>query len=390
MFGYDWPRLHAALNDLPAALLIGAVLFDLLAAATRREGLRIASFWTLMLGRWARRGGDLGTSGREPHRPRGGGAPAHGDPREARAHHRRDLRRAGALAALPRGADGQGERALALALGLGGAGCSSPRRLWRQAGVRACGRDAERGAAGGAPRAREGHHHGAGEEHGDGDEDHEHAEDAHETPPPGAPRPRLTAHRPATSIRPAHPPIPSGGHAAAPALTCGSSVCPDGPRPGAAPTPPARRSSRFRRRPRPKSGWCRRKPPVDWRRRWWPTRYRWRGSGPRRVHRESLDRLGVRARHPALALGHQRGPGARVGRSRASGQPVLTVETVYRPMADPSTPERELERQVPRTHPVAVKVQAELADLLQRWGGPPPADTDPGAAAEPPPEGEEQ
>jgi len=50
MFGYDWPRLHAALNDLPAALLIAAVLFDLLAAATRREGLRIASFWTLMLG----------------------------------------------------------------------------------------------------------------------------------------------------------------------------------------------------------------------------------------------------------------------------------------------------------------------------------------------------
>ncbi|HET7241174.1 MAG TPA: DUF2231 domain-containing protein, partial [Gemmatimonadales bacterium] len=50
MFGYDWPRLHAALNDLPAALLIAAVLFDLLAAATRREGLRIASFWALMLG----------------------------------------------------------------------------------------------------------------------------------------------------------------------------------------------------------------------------------------------------------------------------------------------------------------------------------------------------
>jgi hypothetical protein len=40
MFGYNWPRLHAALNDLPAALLIAAVLFDLLAAATRREGLR--------------------------------------------------------------------------------------------------------------------------------------------------------------------------------------------------------------------------------------------------------------------------------------------------------------------------------------------------------------
>src|SRR4026208_605682 len=47
MFGYDWPRLHAALNDLPAALLIGAVLFDLLAAATRRGGLRGASCWAL-------------------------------------------------------------------------------------------------------------------------------------------------------------------------------------------------------------------------------------------------------------------------------------------------------------------------------------------------------
>ena len=31
MFGYDWPRLHAALNDLPAALLLVAVLFDLAA-----------------------------------------------------------------------------------------------------------------------------------------------------------------------------------------------------------------------------------------------------------------------------------------------------------------------------------------------------------------------
>ena len=29
MLGYDWPRLHAALNDLPAALLLVAVLFDL-------------------------------------------------------------------------------------------------------------------------------------------------------------------------------------------------------------------------------------------------------------------------------------------------------------------------------------------------------------------------
>ena len=50
MFGYDWPRLHAALNDLPAALLLMAVLFDLLGAATRRPGLRQVGFWTLIVG----------------------------------------------------------------------------------------------------------------------------------------------------------------------------------------------------------------------------------------------------------------------------------------------------------------------------------------------------
>ena len=35
MFGYDAPRWHAMLNDLPAALLTVAVLFDLAAAATQ-------------------------------------------------------------------------------------------------------------------------------------------------------------------------------------------------------------------------------------------------------------------------------------------------------------------------------------------------------------------
>ena len=50
MFGYDWPRLHAAMNDLPAALLVVAVIFELLALATRRESFRQASFWTLMVG----------------------------------------------------------------------------------------------------------------------------------------------------------------------------------------------------------------------------------------------------------------------------------------------------------------------------------------------------
>jgi uncharacterized membrane protein len=50
MFGYDWPRLHAALNDLPAALLLIAALFELLALAARKESFRQVSFWTLIAG----------------------------------------------------------------------------------------------------------------------------------------------------------------------------------------------------------------------------------------------------------------------------------------------------------------------------------------------------
>jgi uncharacterized membrane protein len=50
MFGYDWPRLHAALNDLPAALLATAVFFDLLSALSRRPSLRQAGFVTMIAG----------------------------------------------------------------------------------------------------------------------------------------------------------------------------------------------------------------------------------------------------------------------------------------------------------------------------------------------------
>ena len=56
MLGYDAPRWHAVLNDLPAALLVVAVLFDLAAAATKRESLVWAGIWTLwagVLGGWA-------------------------------------------------------------------------------------------------------------------------------------------------------------------------------------------------------------------------------------------------------------------------------------------------------------------------------------------------
>jgi uncharacterized membrane protein len=50
MLGYDWPRLHAALNDLPAALLLLAVLFELASVILRRPNLRVAGYWTLVSG----------------------------------------------------------------------------------------------------------------------------------------------------------------------------------------------------------------------------------------------------------------------------------------------------------------------------------------------------
>jgi uncharacterized membrane protein len=50
MFGYDWPRLHAALNDLPAALLLLAVLFELASVTLHRPALRVAGYWTLVTG----------------------------------------------------------------------------------------------------------------------------------------------------------------------------------------------------------------------------------------------------------------------------------------------------------------------------------------------------
>jgi len=48
--GFELVRLHAMLNDLPAALLIVAVAFEALHVFTKREGFRYASFWTLMAG----------------------------------------------------------------------------------------------------------------------------------------------------------------------------------------------------------------------------------------------------------------------------------------------------------------------------------------------------
>jgi hypothetical protein len=65
------------------------------------------------------------------------------------------------------------------------------------------------------------------------------------------------------------------------------------------------------------------------------------------------------------------------------GHTVLIAETVYRPLADPSVPERELERQVPREHPTALKVEKILAAMLERYGGPPRDSTPAGGAGAP-------
>jgi len=47
MFGYDWPRFHAAVNDLPAALLFATVLFDVAAGLTKRAG--VVGGWVAVL-----------------------------------------------------------------------------------------------------------------------------------------------------------------------------------------------------------------------------------------------------------------------------------------------------------------------------------------------------
>lgn len=92
------------------------------------------------------------------------------------------------------------------------------------------------------------------------------------------------------------------------------------------------------------------------------------------------------------ALTHRRPIGPDVVRVRGWSDPgrpgyaVLTVETVYRPLADPSLPPRELEREVPRDNPTSARVRAALKALADRYGTPPaeaprqPSPVEPGAA----------
>jgi uncharacterized membrane protein len=123
MFGYDWTRLHAALNDLPAALLLVAALFELLALATRKETFRQVSFWTLIVG--AVGGVAAVLSGLQAE-----GNIAHGEAvhRVMETHERLAFVTLGIFSVLAvwriwrERRMGTTERALALALALGGAG----------------------------------------------------------------------------------------------------------------------------------------------------------------------------------------------------------------------------------------------------------------------------
>jgi len=51
------------------------------------------------------------------------------------------------------------------------------------------------------------------------------------------------------------------------------------------------------------------------------------------------------------------------------GHSRLTVETVYRPLADASLPARDLDRQVPANHPVGKRVTEIVNELARLYAG---------------------
>ena len=180
MFGYDWPRLHAALNDLPAALLLMAALFELLGLATRREGFRQASFWTLVAGAIGGAAAVLSGLQAEEHI-------AHGEAvhRVMETHEELGLITLGIFAVLAlwrivrENRMGSAERAISLALSLGGAAALFATATYggRLVFEHAAGIPTDVLQAEMHERA-EGHHHqgGEGDGHaGDGhDDDHDH------------------------------------------------------------------------------------------------------------------------------------------------------------------------------------------------------------------------
>jgi hypothetical protein len=75
-----------------------------------------------------------------------------------------------------------------------------------------------------------------------------------------------------------------------------------------------------------------------------------------------------------LAPTNQRIIGPEVVKLRAFVDPgranhsIVTIEIVYRPLADPSRPPRLLEHQVPADHPVALRVAGTVQRLLEEYG----------------------
>jgi uncharacterized membrane protein len=223
MFGYDWPRLHAALNDLPAALLLMAVLFELLALATRKEGFRQASFWTLIAG--AIGGAAAVLSGLQAEEKIAHGEAVH---RVMKTHELLGfitLAIFGVLAVWRIWRErrmGATERALALALSLGGAGVLIATAIYggRLVFDHAAGIPTEVLNSEIRERA-EGHEHAPGEEHGD---------DGHEHEPAAAPMPgdsAAPAAAPATGDHVDPPGTPPHSHE--PAESVGHSHSPGTP-----------------------------------------------------------------------------------------------------------------------------------------------------------------
>jgi uncharacterized membrane protein len=177
MLGYDWPRLHAALNDLPAALLLAAVLFDLAGTITKRPALRNAGFWTLVLGAIGGAAAVISGLQAEDHI-------AHGEAvhRVMETHEELALITLGIFAVLAiwrilrESRMGHTERTVALAISLGGLGVLIATASYggRLVFEHAAGIPTEVLQDEMHERA-EGHHHGAGEQEAAGhDDDHDH------------------------------------------------------------------------------------------------------------------------------------------------------------------------------------------------------------------------
>jgi uncharacterized membrane protein len=191
MFGYDWPRLHAALNDLPAALLLVAVVFDLLAAITKRASFRTAGYWTMIAGAV---GGVLAVlSGLQAEEHIAHGEAVH---RVMETHEKLAFVTLGIFAVLAvwrilrERRMGSGERTFALVVSLGGLGAllATAALGGRMVFDHAAGIKTEVLEAETQDRAQDHHHDGEGEEaEGDGEHHDSTAPAGGHSHPPGTP-----------------------------------------------------------------------------------------------------------------------------------------------------------------------------------------------------------